>query len=120
MNFNYSVLIGELEAEQKIRFYENLAFNLTLSARGVWSDENLSDAQKVEAMKWLNEILQRIITKTSGLRVDRNESSENDTWEIIKHWASMSSVAENYVEWAVSFSYKTVSITDDASLGLKS
>ena len=40
-----------------------LASNLTVCARGIWSDEHLSDAEKVHQMKWLNEIQHRVIGK---------------------------------------------------------
>lgn len=44
-------------------FYETLAQNLTVCVRAIWADERLLDAQKVEQMKWLNEIQHRVIGK---------------------------------------------------------
>jgi hypothetical protein len=49
----------KLSEEQRLHFYEVLAHNLTVAVRGVWSDSETSDAEKVERMKWVNEVLSR-------------------------------------------------------------
>ena len=69
MDFDFPNLIGGLNDEQRMRFYENLAHNLTVSVRGVWSDEHLTDSKKVECLKWLNEIMHRVVMKAALLRV---------------------------------------------------
>ena len=49
--------MAKLSEEQRLHFYEVLAYNLTVAVRGVWSDNALTDAEKVERMKWVNELL---------------------------------------------------------------
>jgi hypothetical protein len=55
--------VASLDDGGRRRFYETLAHNLTVCARAIWSDEQLSDAEKVEQMKWLNEIQHRVTGK---------------------------------------------------------
>src|SRR5205823_3888630 len=59
----YAEAVASLKDSDRRRFYEALASNLTVCARGIWSDEHLSDAEKVDQMKWLNEIQHRVIGK---------------------------------------------------------
>ena len=68
MDFDYIKLIGELSDEERLKFYECLAHNLTVSARAIWSNEGLTDGEKVERLKWLNEIMHRVTMKSALLR----------------------------------------------------
>ena len=105
MNFDYIKLIGELSDEERLQFYEYLAHNLTVSVRAIWSDAGLTDGEKVENLKWLNEIMHRVTMKSALLRTHKNTFSESDSWEDIQHWVSRSSDIEPHVEWALKFSY---------------
>ena len=107
MEFDFPKLIGELGDEERIRFYEILAHNLTVVVRGIWSDEKLTDKQRVERMKWLNEIMHRIVMKSAYLRIGRNRDSEADTWEGIKHWVAQSPELGSDVEWTLKLSYQS-------------
>jgi hypothetical protein len=107
VNFDYVKLIGDLSDEERLRFYECLAHNLTVSARAIWSDENLTDGRKVEQLKWLNEIMHRVTMKSALLRTHKNTFSESDSWESIRHWVSCCGDIEPPVEWALKFSYDT-------------
>ena len=40
--------------------YERLWYELTIASRAVWSEPHLSNEQKMEGLKWLNEIQHRI------------------------------------------------------------
>src|SRR5579871_1389338 len=85
MNFPYVERIGSLTPEQRLHFYEILAHRLTTSMR-LWSDPSLSDAQKVELMKWLNEIQHRVVAKISVLRRGHHEWTEEDSWADIQFY----------------------------------
>lgn len=106
MNFDYFKLISELDEERRIRFYEILAYGLTVTVRGIWSNEKLTDAQKVESMKWTNEIMHRIVPKISAMRLKRDEYSEGDFYESIKHLVSQYPQISNAVEYEIKRSYK--------------
>lgn len=43
--------MAALTAEQRLHFHEVLAHNLTVAIRGVWSDDTIADAEKVERIK---------------------------------------------------------------------
>jgi hypothetical protein len=59
----YAEAVASLDGDRRRRFYEALAHNLTVCARAIWSDDQLTDAEKVDRMKWLNEIQHRVIGK---------------------------------------------------------
>lgn len=88
IDFNYVKQIGELSEEQRLTFYEILARNLTISVRSVWSDDELSDTEKVDRMKWINEIMHQITAKVSVTRRNEHEWTEEDVWEMIKGYVS--------------------------------
>ena len=107
MNFDFPKLIGQLNDEERITFYEILAHNLTVCVRGVWCEESINDREKVERMKGINEIMHRVVMKSAMLRVNRNGWSELDSWEDIKHWVSCSPKIESIIEWALETSYNS-------------
>ena len=49
-----------LSADVRRQVYARLWFELTIAARDIWSDDNYSDAQKLEGIKWINEIQHRV------------------------------------------------------------
>lgn len=107
-DFDFVTQVGALSPEALIRFYEVLEHSLTVSVRAVWSDETSSDAQKVERMKWLNEIMHRITMKTAALRMNRNERSEADTWNMIQAYLTTCPDLIPVVQFAITFTYRTV------------
>lgn len=107
MEFDFPKLIGQLSDEERIRFYEILAHNLTVTVRGVWSDEKLTDHEKVERLKWINEILHRVTMKAAYLRMNRNLFSEIDSWEDINHWVRQCPEIETSIEWTLKMSYES-------------
>lgn len=107
MKFDFPNLIGELNEQERIRFYEDLAHNLTVSVRGIWSDNKLTDRERVERMRWINEIMHRVVMKSAYLRTKRNKYSETDSWEDIKHWVAQSPDLGTSVEWAIERSYES-------------
>jgi len=107
MKFDFPKLIGELSDEERIKFYEILAHNLTVSVRGIWSDDHLTDRDRVERMKWVNEIMHRVVMKSAKLRMGQNEYTEDDFWEGIKHWVAQSPELGASIEWALETSYSS-------------
>ena len=79
-----------LTEEQRLHFYEVLAHNLTVAIRGVWSDTSLGDVEKVERMKWINEILHRAkmspVKLTHSLSEAEVERLFASTRDVLTEW----------------------------------
>ena len=108
IELDYVRQVGSLSQESLIRFYEVLAHNLTVSIRDIWSDEELNDSQKVERMKWINEVMHRVVLKSAALRMGRNECSEADTWDMMLHYGSLCPDISAYIAIAIISSYQWV------------
>ena len=111
--FDYIEKIGALTLEQKRKFYVLLAHNLTVSVRAIWSDEHFSDAEKIEGMKWINEIMHRLVFRIEELhnisKLEDDSWTEEDFYETIHHWTYRNyEIVAGHVGWAITFSYKTV------------
>jgi hypothetical protein len=84
---NYLEEMESIAEEERLAFYAYLAHNLTICVREVWwSDESPED--KVEQLKWLNEIQHRVTDKISVLRTRHHVWTERDSWADIEHWIS--------------------------------
>jgi hypothetical protein len=66
--------LSTLANPDKVRFLEELLYCFTISSRGIWSDEKVSEFEKVEAFKWLNELYHRIW----NIRYELQQEERND------------------------------------------
>jgi hypothetical protein len=114
-DFDYPATIGALDTEQRLLFYEALAHNLTVCVRAIWSNEETSAEQKVEQLKWLNEIMHRVTSKMRVLRLNLHEWTEADSWEDIKHWVALCPSIEGDVAWAVRTTYAMIKHEHDGN-----
>ena len=81
MNAKWSARIselGRLSPDQRLHFFEVLAHNLTVAARGAWSDAELTPSQQVEALKELNECLHRATARIWVQRLNTHEWTDED------------------------------------------
>jgi hypothetical protein len=108
IEMDYVADVGSLSTEELIQFYEILAHNLTVSVRAIWSDEALTDTERVEQMKWLNEIMHWVVRKSAALRMNRNEMSESDTWEMMEGYISQCPSLASHIASATISSYQAV------------
>ncbi len=100
--------VAGLTGEQRLHFYEVLAHNLTVAIRGIWSDESISDTEKVERMKWVNEILHGATAKVWVLRIKLHEWTEEDFVSDIIHYVNLNSGIVGEVSAAVHRSFQAV------------
>jgi hypothetical protein len=75
--------MAKLSDEQRLHFYEVLAHNLTVAVRGIWSDEQIDDPEKVDRMKWVNEVLYRVTASVYVLRLKTHEWTEENFESLI-------------------------------------
>ncbi|HMV99726.1 MAG TPA: hypothetical protein PL157_11535 [Acidobacteriota bacterium] len=115
MPFDYVTRIGTLAAEDRLRFYELFAHNLTIGIRVIWSEPAMTDSEKLDQIKWINEILHQVISKAFHLRVNQNTRTESDTWDTIQHWISQNPAIGGHVRIAIRFSYNNVAKINDIS-----
>ena len=64
-----------LSRTDKIQFLEYLLFYFTITGRGIWSDDQLPDAEKIEAFKWLNELTHRVWNIQFDLQREEDDDS---------------------------------------------
>lgn len=105
MSFDYPARISALPHEQQLRFYELFAHNLTIAVRAIWDDLNLTDTQKVDQMKWMNEILHRVTAKIAVVRLHLHDWPETAFWAMIQHWVAQNRAIGGHVGWAIQTSY---------------
>lgn len=108
MSFDYPSEISSLTAEQRLHFYELFAHNLTVSIRGVWLNDEISDSEKVDRIKLVNEILHRITSKIWVLRLNTHEWTEEDTWQMINGYISDNENIRDEVYYAINGSLKAI------------
>jgi hypothetical protein len=113
MNFDYAQKIDSLTLEQRLSFYELLAFNLTISVRSIGANDEITNAEKIDRLKWVNEILHRVTAKILYLRRHQNTWSETDSWESIKHWVGQNPAIGGDIGWAIQTSYDCVQTQDN-------
>jgi hypothetical protein len=111
---NFAERMAVLTEEQRLHFYEVLAHNLTVAIRGVWSDGSLADAEKVERIKWINEILHQATAKVWVLRLRTHEWTEEDFGSLVRDYAESHPGIKAEVLAAVNRSYRAVT---DKELG---
>ena len=100
--------MAQLSTDQRLHFYEVLAHNLTVGMRGVWSNDALSDAEKIDRMKWVNELLHRVTAKVYVLRLKTHEWTEADFGEMIDGYMRSHPGIASTIEEAVRISYRSV------------
>jgi hypothetical protein len=99
--------MARLDTEQRLRFYEVFAHDLTVAIRGIWSDESITPDEKVERIKWVNEILHSATAKVWIVRLKTHEWTEKDTGSDIAHYCGLNSGIESEVVAAFNRSYSS-------------
>jgi hypothetical protein len=112
MSFDYPQEISSLPFETRLHFYELFAHNLTVSIRGIWIDKTISDTEKVERVKLVNEILHRITNKIWVLRLKTHEWTEESTWQMINAYISDNENIRGKVYYAINASLQAVENKD--------
>lgn len=74
----------------KIKFIDDLLFYFTIAGRGIWSDEQSTDTEKVEAFKWLNELMHRIWNIRSGLLIGEEDDFATRLYDNMKFYGEQS------------------------------
>jgi hypothetical protein len=97
--------VKKLPDEQRIRFYEILARELTIGIRYICSI-SISPEEKVDQLKWINEIMHRVIAKIYCERTKSHEWSDTDFEDMVRDWVSNNLEVEDVLNNAINYSYK--------------
>lgn len=89
-DFNFVASISALRDEHRLRFYETLTHRLTIAIRVVRDDSTRSDADKVNAIHCIKEILHRVTSKIALIRRHLREWTESDLWGEIRQIRAIS------------------------------
>ncbi len=73
-----------LNNDQRQSFFELLAHNLTIAARAAWTDDDLSQADQVEALKNINECLHRVVSRIRVQRLKTHEWSDESFCSLLR------------------------------------
>ncbi len=92
-------IVEKFDKEKRITYWETLAHNLTVSCRGIWSDDEYSDFEKFEGMKYLNEVLHRVTARIAVERKDLHEWTEEDMFKNTQSWASQAPKTLGHIAW---------------------
>jgi hypothetical protein len=65
-------LLSDKATDYKIRFLDYLLFEITIMNRAIWSDNEYSDTDKVDLLKWSNELTHRLWNLSFDLK--RNDT----------------------------------------------
>lgn len=98
--------VSKLPLDQQITFYERLAHELTIAVRGIWSDDTLAAGEKVDRMKWINEIMHRIPNKLAQLRHASHHWDDQDFEAMVAHWTLQNPSLVKVVNRAINASFR--------------
>ena len=87
----------ELTIHKKMKFLEALLFYFTITSRCIWSDDKPTDADKVEAFKWLNELSHRIWNLLFELQRDEDSDSITRLFENMKFYGKQSGLLRSHL-----------------------
>ena len=78
---DFATVLQPLSNAAKCLFYENLAHQFTVAIRAIWSEDGVSDAEKLRRIIGINEILHRVTAKVTYQRLGLEwaDTDVNDT-----------------------------------------
>lgn len=92
--------------ETKLKYYDRLGFHLTIAIRSIWSNPDLSDKEKIEAIKVINELSHRIFNWTWRLKGGDKTFNDAACFFDIKQLAQQDKNVAGEIGEAVMSSYK--------------
>jgi hypothetical protein len=99
--------VANLTNHERLRFYEIFARRLTLSIRLICTAQD--DAQKaIKQVKWLNEIMHRVIAKTVGERLGHQDWSDSDFEAMVQDFVNKNPSIEWFVNECIESSFEEV------------
>ncbi len=101
----YIEIISGLSKESKLQFYEGMAHCLTVSIRSIWSNNELTEKEIIEQIKWVNEIQHQVTSKISVERQELHEWTESEFIDEVKHYVELCPSIRDEVASAINTAY---------------
>ncbi|MGF2411558.1 hypothetical protein [Ferruginibacter sp.] len=90
--------LHQFSITDKTKFLEVLLFYFTLAGRGIWSDSVQADTAKVNAFKWMNELLHRIWTIHFELHQGKDHDSIKRLFENMTLYGAQSDLLSMHLQ----------------------
>ncbi len=108
MSFDYPNKINALNQADKTKFYRLLARELTVVNRATWSDAQATETERTDRLKWLNEIMHRVLNRLIDLSDEGESWTDQEVWDLIKQHVAQNKAISDEVSWAIKRSYEQV------------
>ena len=86
-----------LSISNKTLFLEHLLFYFTITSRAIWSDDKPTDGEKVEALKWLNELMHSVWNIRFELQRNEDNNSITRLYEHMKFYGEQSDLLRMHI-----------------------
>ncbi len=93
---------------EKIKLLDSLLYYFTITGSAISSDELSTDAEKVEAFKWLNELVHRIWNIRFELMLGDDNDFANRLLENMKFYSENSKLFRSHLKPAILGAYKNL------------
>ena len=77
-------ILDGFDNNEKQRFYTSFSRNLTISVRGIWSEQSYSNETKIKMMKIINECQHRILNHVLSLYKDESNWTDSQIFKKIQ------------------------------------
>jgi len=100
--------IKDLNLVDRKTFYQILSHNITISIRGIWSDKEKNDDEKVESLVLANEIMHRVTKAVLVLERNEREWDDDLCGRMIEDYIEKDVGLRQEIAWSIESSYKNL------------
>lgn len=111
--FDFVYDIGKLSLKKKKVFYLCSANYLSTCVRDALANDILNPTEKLDQLKYINEVNHRLLNRSFDLEFGDNHWSEEDTWRLIKNIVNNKKEIKNYVGNALSEGFSLAKKLED-------
>jgi hypothetical protein len=87
--------------QSQLDFCEKIPFLMTLVIRDIWMSDKTNDAQKIEAIKWLNEFNHRLLNITSSFRKNSKSDAIQGIHTDVLYYQKQNAIANKSLGWVI-------------------
>lgn len=100
--------VANLTSDERLRFYEIFARRLTLSIRLICATAQDDSQRAIEQVKWLNEIMHRVVAKTVSERLRHQNWSDSDFETMLQSFVNKNPSIEWFINECIESSFEEV------------